>query len=152
MTVPERCFVLEDVPEIENLEYPDIFCDALSVALCYRADEVYATCGLLKEYRLERGHRESLARGLRSSRRYGGGRGILERSVWGGLDPGRAPACDAGLYHHPGARHIGGAGGLHTGGGDPPALGCPSWPRTATPALLLSPLAGWVSGRLGRAP
>ena len=34
----------------------------------------------------------------------------------------------------------------------PPALGCPSWPRTATPALLLSPLAGWVSGRLGRAP
>ena len=32
----DPCVVLEDVPKFKNLEHPDIFSDALSIALCYR--------------------------------------------------------------------------------------------------------------------
>jgi len=56
----ERCLVLEDVPKIENLEYPDIFADALSVAVGYRDDGVYGRCPLLLGYRLKPGHRAGI--------------------------------------------------------------------------------------------
>ncbi len=53
------CFILEDVPKFSG-EYPDVFSDALSNALCYRDEDVYERCTLLRTYRLNRGHREGI--------------------------------------------------------------------------------------------
>jgi hypothetical protein len=58
MTDQSGNLVLPDVPQIANLEYPDIFADALSVALFYQDLDVYTRCALLREgYRLTPGHR-----------------------------------------------------------------------------------------------
>ncbi len=60
ITGRDRNLVLEDVPRIENLEYPDIFADALGVAVSYGDDEVYERCALLRSYGLTRGHRAGI--------------------------------------------------------------------------------------------
>ncbi len=40
MTRPERNFILGDVPRIENTECPDIFTDALKIAISYQNEEI----------------------------------------------------------------------------------------------------------------
>lgn len=61
MTNQPGSLILPDVPKIENLEYPDIFADALGVALCYHDEGVYTRCGLLRDaYRLTPGHRDGV--------------------------------------------------------------------------------------------
>ena len=58
MTNQPDSLILPDVPTIENLEYPDVFADALGVAICYQDEDVYTRCALLREgYRLTPGHR-----------------------------------------------------------------------------------------------
>ncbi len=50
MTRLETSLILENVPKIENLEWPDIFSDALGTAVCYHNDDMLERCALLREY------------------------------------------------------------------------------------------------------
>jgi hypothetical protein len=59
MTGQYRDFLLKDVPPFSP-EYPDLFSDALSNALCYQDEDLYERCTLLRAYRLTRGHREGV--------------------------------------------------------------------------------------------
>ncbi|MBM3240179.1 hypothetical protein FJZ31_28170 [Candidatus Poribacteria bacterium] len=40
MTEPRKDFILADVPRIENTEFPDIFTDALRIAISYQNEEI----------------------------------------------------------------------------------------------------------------
>ncbi len=47
--------ILENVPKIENLKWPDIFSDALGTAVCYHDDDMLERRGLLRDYHLRIG-------------------------------------------------------------------------------------------------